>query len=57
MVGRGIEPALRQDVERGKYEVDSRAVAEAIMRSWMLIAAEARDRATVRAQEQKPATR
>ena len=57
MAGKGIEPALKQDVERGKYEVDSRAVADAIVRSWMLIAAEARDRATIRAQEHKPATR
>jgi hypothetical protein len=57
MVGRGIEPELRQDVEHGKYQVDSRAVAEAIMRSWVLIAAEARDRAAVRAHEEKPATR
>ena len=57
MAGRGIEPALRHSVERGRYEVDSRAVAEAIVRSWMLIAAEARDRAAVRAQEEKPVTR
>jgi hypothetical protein len=56
MAGRGIEPALRSTVEHGKYEVDSRAVAEAIMRSWVLIAAEARDRA-VRAHEEKPAPR
>ena len=57
MLGRGIEPALRQDVEHGKYQVDSRAVAEAIMRSWVLIAAEARDRAAIRAHEEKPAAR
>ena len=56
MAGRGIEPALRNSVEHGKYYVDSRAVAEAIMRSWVLIAAEARDRA-VRAHEEKPAPR
>ena len=56
MVGRGIEPELRHSLERGKYEVDTRAVAEAILRSWMLIAAEARDRA-VSAHEEKPAAR
>lgn len=56
MAGRGLERALRQSVELGKYEVDSHAVAEAIVRSWMLIAAEARDRA-VRADEEKPASR
>jgi hypothetical protein len=56
MAGRGIESRLRNRVEHGKYEVDSRAVAEAILRSWVLIAAEARDRA-IRAQEEKPASR
>jgi hypothetical protein len=56
MAGRGMEPGLRSNLERGKYEVDSHAVAEAILRSWMLIAAEARDRA-IRAEEEKPATR
>ena len=55
MAGRAIEPELRTNLELGKYEVDTRAVAEAILRSWMLIAAEARDRA-VRAHEEKPAT-
>jgi hypothetical protein len=56
MAGRGTEPGLRHSVERGKYEVDSRAVAEAILRSWVLIAAEARDRA-IRAHEEKAAPR
>jgi hypothetical protein len=56
MVGRGIEPELRHSLQGGKYEVDTRAVAEAILRSWMLIAAEARDR-PIRGQEEKPATR
>ena len=56
MAGGGIEPALRSSVEHGKYEIDSRAVAEAILRSWVLIAAEARDRAA-RAHEEKPAPR
>ena len=56
MAGREIEPALRSSVEHGKYYVDSRAVAEAIMRSWVLIAAEAGDRA-VRAHEEKPTPR
>jgi hypothetical protein len=56
MAGRETKPGLRHSVERGKYEVDSRAVAEAILRSWVLIAAEARDRAA-RAHEEKAAPR
>ena len=40
MTGRGIDPALQTNVEMGQYVVDSREVAEAIVRSWMLVAAE-----------------
>ena len=40
MNGRGIDPTLQTSVEQGHYEVDSREVAEAIVRSWMLVAAE-----------------
>jgi hypothetical protein len=40
MTGRGIDPTLQTSVERGQYEVDTREVAEAIVRSWMLVAAE-----------------
>ncbi len=44
MTGRGtIDQALRESVEMGQYAVDSRAVAEAVMRSWMLVAAEPAD--------------
>ena len=44
MACRGIDPALRRSVERGVYVVDSRAVAEAILRLSVLVAGEARDR-------------
>ena len=40
MSGRGVDPALQTNVEQGRYIVDSREVAEAIVRSWMLVAAE-----------------
>jgi hypothetical protein len=40
MSGRGIDPMLQTSVEQGQYIVDSREVAEAIVRSWMLVAAE-----------------
>ena len=40
MTGRGIDPTLQTSVSQGHYEVDSREVAEAIVRSWMLVAAE-----------------
>ena len=40
MAGRGIDPALQATLEQGEYEIDSREVAEAIVRSWMLVAAE-----------------
>jgi hypothetical protein len=55
MTGRGLDEALRRSVERGRYEVDSRAVAEAVLRSWMLVAAQPRDRA-VRPGKSQPAT-
>lgn len=40
MAGRGVDPMLQTSVEQGRYEVDSREVAEAIVRSWMLVATE-----------------
>lgn len=40
MSDRGIDPAPQTTLEQGEYEVDSREVAEAIVRSWMLVAAE-----------------
>jgi hypothetical protein len=40
MSGRGIDQALQTSVKQGQYIVDSREVAEAIVRSWMLVAAE-----------------
>ena len=40
MTGRGIDPTLQTSVEKGHYVVDTREVAEAIVRSWMLVAAE-----------------
>jgi hypothetical protein len=44
MSARGkIDPSLRESVELGEYAVDSREVAEAVMRSWMLVAAEPAD--------------
>ena len=49
-----IDPALRTSVEQGQYAVDSREVAEAIVRSWMLVAAEPGD-GPVRAEEEEPA--
>jgi hypothetical protein len=40
MACRGIDPTLRRSVERGEYVVDSRAVAVAILRSRVLVAAQ-----------------
>ena len=54
MACRGIDEALRTSVERGLYEVDSSAVAEAVLSSWMLVAAEVPDGA-VRADEEQAA--
>ena len=55
MTGRGkIDPALRESVEMGQYAVDSRAVAEAVIRSWVLVPAEPAD-GPVRAEQEEPA--
>ena len=40
MTGRGVDPTLQSSVEQGQYIVDSHEVAEAIVRSWMLVSAE-----------------
>ena len=56
MTGRGIDPTLQTSVAEGHYVVDTREVAEAIVRSWMLVAAEPRHRA-VRAEEEEAASR
>ena len=56
MSGRGIDPALQTTLEQGEYEVDSREVAEAIVRSWMLVAAQPRDGA-VRTEQEEAASR
>ena len=40
MTSRGVDPTLQSSVEQGQYIVDSHEVAEAIVRSWMLVAAE-----------------
>jgi hypothetical protein len=53
--GRGIDPTLQTSVEQGRYEVDSREVAEAIVRSWMLVAGEPGYGAR-RAEEEEAAT-
>jgi hypothetical protein len=42
MACRGIDPSLRRTVEKGEYVVDSRAVATAILRSRVLVAAQTR---------------
>ena len=55
MAGRGIDPVLQTTLERGEYEVDSREVAEAIVRSWMLVAAESRHGA-VRSEQEEAAS-
>ena len=56
MTGRGVDPTLQTSVEQGRYEVDSREVAEAIVRSWMLVAAEP-GHGPAGAEEEKPASR
>jgi hypothetical protein len=56
MTGRGVDPTLQTSVAQGRYEVDSREVAEAIVRSWMLVAAEPAHR-PVGAEEEDPASR
>ena len=40
MACRGVDPTLRRSVEKGEYVVDSRAVAMAILRSRVLVAAQ-----------------
>lgn len=45
MTGRGREKALRRRVQPSGYVVDARAVAEAILRSGVLVATQARHRA------------
>jgi hypothetical protein len=50
MAWMGIDPALKRSIELGQYEVNSRAVAEAMIRSGVLVPTEARDGA-VRAEE------
>jgi hypothetical protein len=54
MIGRGIDPTLKTSVAQGHYVVDTREVAEAIVRSWMRIAAETGDGA-VRVEEEEAA--
>jgi len=55
MTGRGREKALRRRVEPSGYVVDARAVAEAILRSGVLVATQARYRA-VRAEKDQATT-
>jgi hypothetical protein len=43
MSGRGIDPTLRRSIERGEYVVNSRAVAEAILRSGVFVSAQPGD--------------
>jgi hypothetical protein len=54
MTVRGVDPTLQTSVEQGHYVVDTREVAEAIVRSWMLVAAES-GHGTVRAEEDEAA--
>jgi hypothetical protein len=51
---RGIDPALRRSVEQGVYVVDTRAVAEAILRLRVLVARETRN-GTLRAEKNEAA--
>jgi hypothetical protein len=55
MVGRGNEKPLRRGVVRSGYVVDPRAVAEAMLRSGMFVAAQPRYR-PVRAEKDEAAT-
>ena len=52
MAGSGRDEALRRTAQRSGYVVDPRAVAEAILRSGVLVPAQPRDRA-VRPEEDK----
>jgi hypothetical protein len=40
MSSRGIDPTLLSSVERDEYVVEPSVVAEAVLRSWMLVAPE-----------------
>jgi hypothetical protein len=40
MSARGIDPTLLSSVERDEYVVEPSVVAEAVLRSWMLVAPE-----------------
>ena len=55
MAGRGVDPTLQTSVAQGRHVVDSREVAEAIVRSWVLVAAEPAH-GPLRADEDEPAT-
>ena len=55
MAGRGVDATLQASVEQGRYVVDSREVADAIVRSGVLVAAEA-GYGSVRAEEDETAT-
>jgi hypothetical protein len=55
MAGRGVDPTLQTSVEQGRYVVDSREVADTIVRSGVLVAAEA-GHGSVRAEEDETAT-
>jgi hypothetical protein len=55
MAGREIDPTLQTSVEQGRYVVDSHEVAEAIVRSGVLVAAEA-GHGSVGAHEDEPLT-
>jgi hypothetical protein len=54
MVGRGRDDAFRRTVQRSGYVVDPRAVAEAILRSGVLVPTQTRDGA-VRPEKDKAA--
>jgi hypothetical protein len=54
MTVRGVDPTLQTSVEQGHYVVDTREVAEAIVRSWMLVAGEP-GHGAVRAEEDEAA--
>jgi hypothetical protein len=56
MSGRDIDPTLQTSVEQGRYVIDTREVAEAIVRSWMLVATEP-GYGAVRADQEEPASR
>jgi hypothetical protein len=56
MSGRGVDPTLQTSVEQGQYVVDSHEVADAIVRSWMLVAAQP-GHGAVGAKEDQPGPR